>query len=288
MPIEITPLTHDFGAEIRNLDASAALSAHDAEQLKDAFYKYSVLVLRRQDLSTEAQEQFTRHFGTPTIHVLDQYLHASNPAVLVISNIVGDNGQTVGLDEGDVVEWHSDLFWHQTPSVGSLLHAIAVPPHGGDTLFASMYAAYERLEPRLRDKLLGRTAVRSLHQLTERERERNPSKPPLTPEQQELAPPVSHPVVRIHPITRRRSLFLSEMAIHSIAGMSAEASDELVNELIAEATRPECIYRHRWRKGDLIIWDNRCTIHTRTPSDARYPRILHRTTLEGEAVLAAG
>lgn len=287
MTLDIQPVNPYFGAEIHGMDVRGHLDSSELDQLQEAFYRYSVLVFRDQDVTIEEQETFTRYFGTPTVHVLDQYLHSANSAILVISNVLDEGGNTEGLDEGDVVEWHSDLFWHATPSVGSLLYAVAVPPQGGDTLFACMYTAYERLSPQDRRLLRGKTAVRSLNHLTERERERNPLKPPLTEEQKRRAPPVAHPVFRKHPVTHKPSLFLSEMAIHCIDGMTEADSDALVERLIADATQDKFVYRHKWRKGDLVVWDNRCTIHTRTASDPRYPRILHRTTLQGEAVIAA-
>jgi 3-oxoacyl-[acyl-carrier-protein] synthase II len=287
MGFELRKLNDHVGAEIGALDVRNPLSEADAHALLQAFYEYSVLLIRGQDISEAEQVEFTKYFGTPTVHVLDQYLHAERREILIISNVSEGDGLTEGLDEGDVVEWHSDLFWHARPSIGSLLYAVAVPPVGGDTLFASMYAAYESLPEELVRRIEGRFAVRSLDRLTEMERKKNPQKPSLTEEQRRNAPPVSHPLIRKHPVTGRRSLFVSEMSIHAVDGMSEEESEALVEDLIRHSTQPELVYRHRWRKGDLLVWDNRCTIHTRTPGDNRYPRILYRTTLEGQAVLPA-
>jgi taurine dioxygenase len=280
-------LHETFGAEIWGIDLTRPLDAEQRGELIQAFYDYQVLVFRGQSLTPAQHIELSKHFGTPDIHPLDQYLHPDHQEILIISNVIGDNGQTEGLDEDGVIEWHSDFAWHRRPSIGSVLHGVVIPPIGGDTLFASMYTAYETLAAEMRERLSGLMSVRSLDFLTENERKLNPLKPPLTNEQRAKTPPVVYPLLRQHPVTGRTSLFIGEMVISEIPGMDQEEAEALLHYLIAHSTRPDLVYRHRWQHGDLVAWDNRCTLHTATPCDRRYPRVLHRTTLEGEPVLQA-
>lgn len=286
MALRLVPLHDGFGAEVFGVNASLPIDSDTSKALKEAFLHYQLLLLRDQCLTPEEHVAFSWHFGEPVVHPLDQYLLPDNPAILVISNVIGADGQTEGLDEADVIEWHSDFFWHRRPSIGSLLYARAIPPEGGDTLFASMARAWDVLPTRLQNRIAGLRARRSLDYLTENERKLNSLKPALTDTQKHAAPPVDHPLIRTHPATGRRSIFISQLAIEEIYGLSDADKEALLLELFAHSTAPGMVYRHKWRSGDILVWDNRCTIHTVTPCGRKHARVLHRTTLAGEAVEA--
>jgi taurine dioxygenase len=260
------------------------LSAPEKAEVIGAFHEYEVLLFRGQRLTEKEHVAFTHVFGEPEIHPLDQYLAGENPEILVVDNGVDGTGQTVGLDEADVIEWHSDLFWHKTPSIGSLLRGVTIPPVGGDTLFASLRHAWATLDPAIQERVEHLQARRSLDFLTENERKLNPLKPSLTDEQRRKAPPVVHPIVRTHPASKRKSLFIGDMVIEEVLGVSIAEGQQLIKDLLAHSTKPDVIYRHRWQQDDLVVFDNRCVIHTVTPTSREYRRTLHRTTLKGEPV----
>ena len=283
----IEPLNPTFGAKISGVDLSAPLSDAERTAVVSAFHDHQVLVFRGQNLTAAQHVAFSRIFGPLAVHPLDNYLHPNHPEILVISNVIGKDGKTEGNDENGMIEWHSDFSWHRSPSIGSVLHGVVIPPVGGDTLFVSMYTAYETLPAETQKRLRGLVAVRSFDFLTENERKINPLKPPLTEVQRARTPPVTYPLLRRHPVTGRTSLFVGEMVVSDIPGLTKDEADTLVHELIAHATRPQNVYTHRWQQGDLLLWDNRCTLHTGTPCDRSYTRVLHRTTLHGEPVFAA-
>ena len=280
--ITVRKLTDAFGAEISGVDLSRLVSEAQIAEIKDAFHRHSLLIFRGQDLNPARQVEFSRHFGNLEVHVLSQHLLPGFPEILVISNIV-ENGKFIGLYEGDQIEWHSDLSWAEAPSLGSMLYAVEAPEVGGETWFAGMYAAYDALPAAIRDRINGLKAVHSLNYLVEKQRLENEHKQPLTEEQRKKAPDVVHPVVRTHPVTGRKSLYVGSMVVSRILGLDPAESDRLLAELCEHATKPEFSYHHRWQRGDLVFWDNRCTMHTVTPCDrTRYRRRLHRTTIRGD------
>jgi taurine dioxygenase len=200
--------------------------------------------------------------------------------VLVISNIIED-GKPTGLGDAGHF-WHSDLSYKETPSLGSMLHAQELPAEGGDTLFANMHLAYDTLPSALRSAIKGKYAEHSyLAQYAELQR-RSPFRPALTQQQIDEVKPVTHPVVRTHPETGRPALFVSEHFTTRIAGLPEDESRALLDELFVHSVRPEHIYRHQWRPGDLVFWDNRSLMHLAAgcPPDQR--RKLYRTTIEGD------
>jgi taurine dioxygenase len=223
---------------------------------------------------------FSRRFGPLQIHVLRQFQLASDPEVLVISNI-RENGQPIGLGDAGHY-WHSDLSYKETPSLGSMLHAQELPVDGGDTLFANQHTAWEQLPAHLKRAVEGAQAEHSYLARYEDLRKRNPWRPALTQAQIDEVKPVVHPVVRTHPETGRKALFVSEHFTTRIVGLPEDASRALLDELFAHSTRPEHIYRHKWQPQDMVFWDNRSLMHLAAgcPEDQR--RKLYRTTIEGD------
>ncbi|WP_438452985.1 TauD/TfdA dioxygenase family protein [Streptomyces asiaticus] len=275
----VQPLGATMGARIAGVDLTMPLSDNDANSILDAFHEHKVLLFRGQQLTLEQHIAFSRIFGKLEEHVLKQYLAPGHPEILTISNIFR-NGKPVGLFDGDVEEWHTDYSWNSRMSLGSLLYAAEAPDEGGDTLFADTTAAYDDLPQETKDRVSDLKAIHSMAHLTERQREYNPDKPPLTEQQKERTPDVVHPVVRTHPVTGRKSLLLGSMVIKEVLGCSQEEGQRLIQDLLTHSTQPKYLYRHHWQVGDLVVWDNRATMHTVTPCDRRrHRRLLYRTTV---------
>jgi taurine dioxygenase len=194
---------------------------------------------------------------------------------------VVEHGQPIGL--GDAGQfWHSDLSYKERPSLGSLLHAQELPAEGGDTLFADMHRAWDTLPLALKNAIEGARAEHSYLARYEELRERSPWRPKLTEAQVAEVRPVTHPVVRTHPETGRKALFVSEHFTTRIVGLPDAESRDLLHQLFAHSVRPEHVYRHRWQDHDLVFWDNRSVIHLATGFPCHMRRRLNRTTIEGD------
>jgi len=276
----IKPFDAPLGAEVLGLDLSQPVSADDFARLHRAHLDYHVLVFRDQHITPGQQVAFSRRWGQLQIHVLRQFQLPLDPEVLVISNI-RENGQPIGLGDAGHF-WHSDLSYKETPSLGSMLHAQELPQEGGDTLFANQHTAWEQLPEHLKRAVAGLEAEHSYLCRYADLQKRNPWRPNLTQAQIDEVKPVVHPVVRTHPETGRKALFVSEHFTTRIVGLPEDESRALLAELFDHSTRPEHIYRHQWQPQDMVFWDNRSLMHLAAgcPDDQR--RKLYRTTIEGD------
>lgn len=270
-----------LGAEILGLDLNRPLSDSDFQRIHKAHLDHHLLVFRDQRITPQQQVDFSRRFGPLQIHVLRNFQLASNPEVLIISNIIED-GQPIGLGDAGHF-WHSDLSYKETPSLGSMLHAQELPAEGGDTLFANMHLAWDTLPIALRRAVQGSRAEHSYLTQYEELRRRSPFRPALTQAQIDEVKPVVHPVVRTHPETGRRALFVSEHFTTRIVGVPEDESRALLAELFAHSVLPAHIYRHRWAPHDLVFWDNRSLMHLAGGTPDHLRRKLYRTTIEGDA-----
>ena len=269
-----------LGAEVIGLDLSLPLATSDLARLHRAHLDHHVLVFRDQHITPAQQVDFSRHFGALQIHVLRNFQLPEQPEVLVISNIQQD-GKPVGLvDAGHF--WHSDLSYKETPSLGSMLHAQELPAEGGDTLFANQHAAWDALPDDLKREVEGLQAEHWYLARYDELRQRNPYRPQLTQAQIDEVKPVSHPVVRTHPETGRRALFVSEHFTTRILGVSEQRSRELLDLLFDYGTRAEHVYRHQWQPHDMVFWDNRSLMHLAAGCPDHLRRKLYRTTIEGD------
>ncbi|PLQ00558.1 TauD/TfdA dioxygenase family protein [Cupriavidus pauculus] len=277
---EIRPLDAALGAEVIGLDLDQPLSAEDFRRIHRAHLDHHVVVFRDQRITPAQQIAFSRRFGPLQIHVLHQFQLADHPEILIVSNVLKD-GKPIGLGDAGHF-WHSDLSYKETPSLGSLLHAIELPAEGGDTLFANMHAAYDGLPAALKQKIEGLTAEHTYLARYAELQKRSPWRPNLTPEQIAQVKPVVHPVVRTHPETGRRALFVSEHFTTKIVGLPDDESRALLDELFAHSVRPEYVYRHPWRAHDLVFWDNRSLLHLAAGTPDHLRRVMFRTTIEGD------
>lgn len=279
-PIEIRPLNAPLGAEVLGLDLGERLASADFERIHRAHLDHHVLVFRDQRITPEQQIEFSRRFGPLQIHVLHQFHLKGHPEILIVSNIV-ENGVPLGLGDAGHY-WHSDLSYKEKPSLGSMLHAQELPAEGGDTLFANMHAAWDTLPAALREAVRHLRAEHSYLAKYEELRERSPWRPKLSDEQIAQVAPVIQPVVRTHPETGRKALFVSEHFTTRIVGLPEDESRDLLAQLFEHSVRPEHVYRHQWQPHDMVFWDNRSLMHLAAGTPEHLRRRLYRTTIEGD------
>jgi taurine dioxygenase len=261
--MEIVPTGGALGCEVLGLDCSKPLEEDVVARLKQAVLDHLLLIFRSQELSGDEQVRFSRYFGEPKPHVRKQPERPLEE-IFLVSNVLEDGKPIGALGYGELT-FHSDLSYLERPGSFSIVYAVEVPEKGGDTQWANCEKAYEALSAGLRERLVSRRAVHR-----HGEEEQNPTVP------------VSHPVVRTHPDTGRRALFVSPQFTRHIEGLPEVESRALLDELLAHVTREEFVWTHHWRAGDLVIWDNRVTLHRREPFDPRDRRILRRTQMFGE------
>ncbi|WP_250453831.1 TauD/TfdA family dioxygenase [Caballeronia sp. ATUFL_M2_KS44] len=279
--ITIRPFDGPLGAEVIGLELSRPLSQADFARIHRAHLDYHVLVFRDQHITPDEQIAFSKRFGPLQRHVLHQFALGGHPEVLIVSNIV-ENGKPIGLGDAGHF-WHSDLSYKEKPSLGSMLHAQALPATGGDTLFANQHLAWDTLPAHLKQAIEGRKAEHTYLAKYAELQKRSPWRPNLTAEQIAQVKPVEQPIVRTHPETGRKALFVSEHFTTRIIDMPEDESRALLDELFAHSVQPAFVYRHAWRDHDMVFWDNRSVMHLAagTPDDQR--RKLYRTTIEGDA-----
>lgn len=277
---EINRLEEPVGAEVVGLDLSLPVSDEDFRRIHKAHLDHHVLVFRQQQITPDAQVAFSRRFGPLQIHVLKQFQLAGHPEVLIVSNIK-ENGEPIGLGDAGYY-WHSDLSYVEKPSLGSMLHAQELPAEGGDTLFANQHTAYEALPAALKKTIAPLRAEHTYIAKYEELRARSPWRPKLTQQQLDEVKPNVHPVVRTHPETGRKALFVSEHFTTRIVGLPDDESRSLLDELFALSTREENVYRHQWQPHDMVFWDNRSVMHLAAGTPEHLRRKLYRTTIEGD------
>ncbi|MFZ6045362.1 TauD/TfdA dioxygenase family protein [Pseudomonas sp. CR3202] len=270
-----------LGAEVVGLDLSRSLDDADFARIHRAHLDHHVLVFRDQRITPEQQIAFSRRFGPLQIHVLKQFLLERHPEIFIISNIV-ENGRPIGLGDAGKF-WHSDLSYKELPSLGSMLLAQELPEEGGDTLFANQHLAYDTLPVALRQAIEGKRASHSYTARYADEVFAGIQRPQLTAAQLAEVKAVVHPVVRTHPETRRKGLFVNENFTTHILDIPEDESRQILAELFAHSARPEFIYRHQWQAHDLVFWDNRALIHLATGCPNHLRRRMHRTTIQGDA-----
>jgi taurine dioxygenase len=282
--IEIVPQDAAIGAEIRGVDLSKPIDPRTFARIEAAYDRHTVLVFRNQTLTPEQHIAFGRRFGPLEIHVLKRYLLAGYPETLVVSNVLKEDGEFLGLPDAGQT-WHTDTSYRERPSRGSILYALEIPldERGnaiGDTLFAGTGPAYDALPEALKATLHGRRAIHS-YKLRKRPTA-GPRRAKLTQAQIDETPDIAHPVVRTHPNTGRKALYVFEGECIGIEGMPEDEGRELIAQLTEHCIQPRFIYRHKWQVGDVVMWDNAASLHLAI-ADYKLPqrRLLHRVTIEG-------
>jgi len=273
MALETKPLHPEFGVEIVDIDlrrpGDAAIREIDA-----LWVEHPVLLIRNQLLDEEQQIAFSRRLGTVNIHVRTDIRSRQNPEVVLISNLRLESGENIGALASSEARWHTDSCYKPRPDTGSMLYAVEVPKGAGRTSWANTQLAWEALPEALRARvegLRGEFAYR-IYAVD------------ITGEEdveaiRALTPDVVHPMVLTQPGTERCGLYLDPLQTYGIEGMAPEESRPLLARLVEHMTRPEFVFEHEWRRGDLVLWDNARVLHRREPFDAGLPRLLKRTTV---------
>ncbi len=270
-----------FVGEVTGIDLTRPIPRDEFRTIWEAFNEHQILVFRDQAFDDESQIAFSRNFGeleTMIAHPGNDW----NPGHISVMTNLGKDGKMLPLDHPAMLhrarneEWHSDSSFKTVPALASLLSARIVPPVGGDTDFASARAAYEALPAERKAQLEGLVA---LHRMTYRDMENDKG----YNDEDKKRHVVTHPLIRTNPVNGRKALYVGSHA-QEIVGMPPEKGAKLIEELTGFCTQPQFVYRHHWRDGDAVMWDNRCTLHRATSFDkTKYTRKLHRTTIAGKA-----
>jgi len=280
--LTVKPLSSALGAEISGVDLRDDLSPQMIADIIAAWHRHLVIVFRNQNLSEDEQIRFARHFGA--LKQRNRPATARNESgvkhgdlTMLVSNI-RENGKLIGSLADGEMHFHSDYCYLEKPALGTFLYAIEIPSQGGDTLFLNMHMAYEALPAALKARIEGRKAVNAYHyeSLTRSVNEAN-----IDFSKQ---PHFSQPMVCTHPATKRKALYVNRLMTWSVEGMDAEESSALLNTLFDHIEQDQFIYTHRWRVGDLVLWDNRCTLHARTDFSDKERRLLRRHVVGGDRV----
>ena len=278
MAIKIKKLHKKFGAEILNYKLSKDLNHKSFKEILKTFNEYGILLFRNQNLSIKNQVTFGRKFGKVLIHAVNQNHAKGHPEIYVLSNL-DNTGKPSGKhpDQGSLY-WHTDGSWRKNTGQATIMVADIIPSKGGETYFCCMENAYDSLGYSNKQKIINLLAYHNL----DFSRNRRHGHDPLSKKQKNNAPPVIHPVVRTHPSTKRKSLFLGDHAEY-IEGMDYSKGRNFIEQLNKLATKTQFIYKHKYKEGDVLVWDNRRLLHKGTKYDtAKEKRVMRRTTIIGE------
>ena len=277
--LRIRPLAGEFGAEILSLDLNSPLADGVAQRLRDAFLLHHLIVVRDQRLTRARMGEFAELFGEIEGNVFRNPDGSTLEAIHEISNLDAEGRPAENPYLKSNYFWHTDKAYLPVPALLTMLHAIELPQSGGDTQFADMTGAYVALSGDDKHRIADLRVVHSLEYMRKSTGDRAP-----TDAERAAAPPVTHPLVRVHPQTGDRSLFLGMYCSH-VVGMDTEESRVLLDRLLAHATQARFVYTHRWQPGDLVFWDNRCLLHRALANYdiGKNRRVLQRLVVRGEA-----
>jgi taurine dioxygenase len=271
-------LSNAFGVEILGLNLQDTLSDETIAEIRALWNEYGIVLLRGQDITPDQLIAYSRRFGELDLHeTLKPFRHPGHPELFVLSTIPVDGKPSVSENVGR--HWHSDLSYTTRPPLGSIFHALTLPDVGGDTMFTSMHAAYDALSDKMKELIEGLEAVHD-YMGVENMKKRDPK---LVAELREANPPIAQPLVRVHAETGRKALYLSEQMTKRIVGMTERESMPLLRFLFEHSVDPLFTYRHKWQPHDMIMWDNRSTMHLALADfPPRAHRYCMRTTILGQ------
>ena len=261
-----------IGAEIIGVDLSKPMDDEVFAEILNVWHQNLVILFRDQHLTEDDQVRFGQRFGSPAVTHTKRF-ETQNPAVMLISN-VRENGRLIGALPDGEMHFHSDQCHQERPAMASMLYSLEVPRKGGNTLFANAYLAYETLPDSTKKKIEGRKALNAYDYDNASTRRGT--------KLGEGVPSCWHPIVRTHPATGKKALYVNRLMTIEVEGMARLESDELLDTLFHHQEQPKFIYEHVWRPHDLLLWDNRCTLHARTDFSADERRLLRRLTILGE------
>jgi taurine dioxygenase len=269
--VSVRQLSPALGAEIMGVDLRNPISDELKQKFLDVWHQHLVILLRNQPLDEDAQVRFAETFGTPAKNTSGRTFSAKHPSVMLVSNIREDGKPIGALPDGEM-HFHTDQCHQATPAKATMLYAIEIPSKGGDTLFSNAYAAYETLPDEIKQRVAGRRAFNAYTtDTTLRSTNYDDAKSSYW-----------HPVVRTHPATGRKALYVNRLMTREIEGLPREESEAILEKLFDHQEESRFVYGHVWRPGDILMWDNRCTLHARTDFSAGERRLLRRVTILGE------
>lgn len=277
--VTIVPCSPVIGAEIQGIDIGQDLSAETARALTEAWHTHLVLLFRGQEITPEQHIAFSAYFGLPQSpnRTSSTPLTEKYPEIIEVMNVDMDKKRIDHSLGSAEAFWHTDMSYKPIPPLGSALYSREIPPSGGNTCVSNMYLAYDDLVPEMRAEIEGKTAVHDAS--------RNSAgvlRPDFKDEQDpQKTPGPHHPLIRTHPDTGRKALFLGRRPYSYVPGLALEASEDLLDRLWAHATQDKYAWCHQWQVGDLLLWDNRCAMHRRDPFDMSHRRVMHRTQIAG-------
>ncbi|MGI9305591.1 MAG: TauD/TfdA dioxygenase family protein [Gammaproteobacteria bacterium] len=272
-------LTPWFGAEVLGVDLAGDLSDDLLKHLRWLHHEHSVLLFRDQRLEPAAQARLAQRFGWPKVETRKQFNMVDYPEVSTIGNVTNEQGKSLAFFAKNGLNWHTDGTSACHVNAVTFLYAVEVPKHGGDTLYCSTAEACSTLSEDLKATARGISVLCSFHAHNDQIIETDPkSHIPLTAEERAALPPVWHRIVQTHPVTRREVLYLNQDPLE-FKGIAYDEGLELVKALVAHATQADKVYRHRWRPGDLVMWDNHSTLHSTTDTEhyINDRRLMHRS-----------
>lgn len=282
--LTIEPLKPGFGAQILDVDLASA-DAQLIQQVVQTFHQHGAILLRNQSLSPDDLMHFINAFGEPELHTQTKFCLPNYPHIFKISNMLDENGEPIGA-HNDGLGWHTDYSYKEEPVMCTMLYALTVPAEGGDTLLADQVAAYNDLSEERKAQL---DSLQVHHSLVHFIENRDFNSYEITDQLREENPDVIHPLIRVHPADGRKALWVSTGTVKHILGMDDDEAMKLVDELVEYITQEKYVHAHKWQQGDVLMWDNRCTLHTGTRyDDKKYQRMAHRLWVKGDKPLAVG
>jgi taurine dioxygenase len=278
-PFEAKPLHTSFGVEICGITLADAVGEKMFDKVYEAFLDHQLILFRDVDLPPATQVAFARRFGEVQVHVMNQYHgYKDHPEIYMLSNLDQEGRPNGKHPDKGTLYWHTDGSWRDRTGQATMMYSEIVPEEGGETEFADMYAAYESLSPQWKARVEGKKAIHNL----DFSRTRRHGHDPMTPEQKAKVPPVAHPIVRTHPESGRKAIFLGDHA-ESVEGMDYAAGRKLIEELNELITPRGSVYTHKWSPRECMVWDNRALLHRATGFDtARHKRVMRRCTINGD------
>lgn len=274
MALTFRPLSAGIGVEILGVDFTRPLDADDTARIKDAWARSCVVLFRDALMDNRQHVEFSRNFGPLDNHDLIARLRDPENHEILPVTAQQEGGRTLVVGR----QWHTDMSCTVNPPAGSLLRCEVIPPIGGNTMFSNMYMAYDALSAPMKRFLDG---LEGIHDLRVAKHNRGQDPAAVVGR----TPPIAHPMVRVHPVSGRKALYVNEMTSAGIVGMTHEESRPILEFLFAHSVQQEFTYRHSWTVGDMVGWDNRCAMHLALADyDFALPRLLYRTTLLGETI----
>jgi taurine dioxygenase len=276
--LQVRQLKAGFGAEVLGVDLATA-DSDTIDEVVRCFELHGVLVVRDQNMTPDDLMRFLSHFGVLEDHTLKQYTLPGYPKIYILSNRTDSTGRPIGA-HNDGLGWHTDYSYMEEPVKCTMLYAVEVPPEGSDTLVADCCGAYRALPEERKQQLQGLALHHSYKFFMEN---REYGRMQISKEVEAATPDVIHPLIRTHPADGRKALWPSTGTVKEVVGLPGAEGLKLLDELVEFVTQDRFVLRHKWRVGDIFIFDNRCTLHTGTPyDDQKYYRLMHRMWVKGD------